>query len=38
MYGIKSADARRQYPKLLLKFLDFLNLRGALELKACSII
>ena len=37
MYGIKSADARRQYPKLLLKFLDFLNLRGALGAKAAQL-
>ena len=37
MYGLKSADTRRQYPKLLLKFLDFLNLRGTLELKATQL-
>ena len=37
MYGLKSADARRQYPKLLLKFLDFLNLSGSLELKTAQL-
>ena len=34
MFGIKSPETRRQYPKLLLKFFDFLNLRGTLEQKA----
>ncbi len=37
MYGLKSADARRQYPKLLLKFLDFLSFRGTLEQKAAQL-
>ena len=37
MYGLKSPDTRRQYPKLLLKFFDFLNLRGTLELKGTQL-
>lgn len=37
MYGLKSADARRQYPKLLVKFLDFLSFHGTLEQKAAQL-
>jgi hypothetical protein len=34
MFGLKSPETRRQYPKLLSKFFDFLNLRRTLEQKA----
>jgi len=34
MFGIKSPDAKRQYPKLLEKFLDFMTLKGTVEQKA----
>ena len=34
MFGLKSPETRRQYPKLLLKFFEFLNLGGTLEQKA----
>ena len=33
MFGLKSPETRRQYPKLLMKFLDFLKLEGTLEQK-----
>jgi xanthine dehydrogenase iron-sulfur cluster and FAD-binding subunit A len=33
MFGIKSSDAKRQYPKLLEKFLNFISLTGTIEEK-----
>jgi hypothetical protein len=33
-YGLKSADVKRQYPRRLKVFLDFLNLEGDLEKQA----
>jgi len=34
IYGLKSADAKRQYPRRLKAFLDFLKLEGDLEEQA----
>ena len=36
MFGLKSSETRRQYPKLLLKFVDFLKLQGTRK-QCCSI-
>ena len=36
MFGLKSSEIRRQYPKLLLKFVDFLKLQGTRK-QCCSI-
>ena len=38
MFGFKSPETRRQYPKLLLKFLDFLKLHGTLEQKSTEFL
>jgi hypothetical protein len=38
MYALKSAEARRQYPKRLKKLYDFLDLPGSLEEQAKNFL
>ena len=38
MYGLKSSEARRQYPKRLKMIFDFLGLPGSLEEQASDFL
>jgi hypothetical protein len=38
MYGLKSSEARRQYPRRLKMFLDFINLEGTINEQAIQFL
>ncbi|MDN5846441.1 MAG: hypothetical protein L0H53_09225 [Candidatus Nitrosocosmicus sp.] len=38
MYALKPKDAKRQYPSLLNRFLNFLNLEGSMEQKCTQLL